>query len=84
MVSGLSDAPHTETWCCGDLYCRLSKNLAKRETIDFKIRKVWRAATDRNLPMTKRTAKTQMDAVLIHLNKTGVRWKRKTRKRNKD
>lgn len=25
-----------------------------------------------------------MDAVLIHLNKTGVRWKRRTRKRNKE
>lgn len=84
MVSGLSDAPHTKTWCCGDLYCRLSKNHAKRRTMDFKTRMAWRAATTRNPPMTKRTDRMQIDIRLAHLPRIGVKWNRKTKKRKRE
>lgn len=70
---GVESVPHTFTWCWGDLYYRLSKNRAKRETVDQK-----------SPPKTKRKAKAWTEMIFAHLPRIGVRWNKKTRMKKRE
>lgn len=73
-------APRTTTWCWGDLYCRPSKNRAKRLTEDLKILTTWWDTVAKDLPTAKRIIKVQADSLLAHLTKMGVKRNKKTKK----